>query len=433
MFDLAIHNGIIYLEGKWIKESIYIKEGIIKEISKNLMEAKMVCDVKGKKVIPGLIDSHVHLAMNGGKYCSADDFYTGSLAAAYGGITTIIDFLDEVSTAEEIKKNFINRRKLAEKSIIDYSFHTSVCNIKSSVKEIADMAIKLGIPTIKLFTTYKEQGMFSDSKRVKELLRRSSERDVMIMAHSENDDLIKKGVKEVKYHNYSRNELSEITKIMELATMTEYLDGLCYIVHTTCGTTVKYLKEKFDKILNKSFFVESCPHYFIFNDNKYKEENGYLYTMTPPLRSEYERNKLAEELENIHIIATDHCPYMTYEKENKTLDEIPMGVGGIEQSFSQMYTLFGDKIIDKFTINTAKTHGLYPKKGTLMPGADADIVVYQEINKGIKIEEHSNCDYSLYSESPVSISIDSVISRGKFVVSNRKIESNRGRFIERKL
>ena len=201
--------------------------------------------------------------------------------------------------------------------------------------------------------------------------------NVRIVIHSENDDLVdySKNIL-IKNHEKSRDTLCETTEVLKLAQMARVTGGNLYIVHVSAGTTADLISREYRKELeNGNIIMESCPHYFIFNSSCYNKRSGFLYTMTPPLRPEEDRKLLCENLDYISTIGTDHCPFSEEMKKHKYTSETPMGIGGIKYSFLNMYTLFGDKVIKKFTSNPARAYNMYPKKGTILPGSDADIVL----------------------------------------------------------
>jgi len=434
MFDLGILNGRIYLEGHWYEENLYIKDNKISTITSKVLEAKEEYDAKGKDILPGLIDPHVHFELDCGKNTSVDDFYSGSIAAAFGGITTFIDFLDPVKNNEALKKAFELRMSLALKSVIDYGFHATIADLDERPISFMNECKALGIPTIKLFTTYSSSGRRTKDTTIDNLLKNTKETATLILAHCENDGLILEGEKiQVKQHESSRPALAEISEVIKLAEMTRYRDGRMYIVHTNCGTTIERLKENYKTILNKDFIIESCPHYFIFSSSKYQQKDGYLFTMTPPLRSDREVKKLNDQIDDVFTIGTDHCPFNSTEKNKEFVNEIPMGIGGVEYSFPLMYARFGEKIIDKFTKNPAMVHGLWPKKGTLIPGADADILIFDPNSKHIIKENHSNVDYNIYSGMDITGKVCATISKGKFVVKNGIFIGGEGEYLRREL
>ncbi|MEG0307102.1 MAG: amidohydrolase family protein [Clostridium sp.] len=434
-YDLAIINGNIYSDGQFIKGNLYIKKGVIESISKELIPSKEIYDVKGNYVLPGFIDPHVHFDLNIGKNkSSADDFYNGSVTAAYGGVTTFIDFLDPVRNVEELQRAYDSRMEKAKMSIVDYGFHSTIANFEEDENIFVHEIKKMGMCSIKFFTTYSSTNRKTSLQTIKKLLKISRNKGVMLLSHSENDELIREGKFKVTTHEENRPTISEIIQVLTLSELAKTEDGLMYIVHLSSGETLKRLKENYNDILNKNIFIESCPQYFYLSKENYKTEDGFLYTLAPPLRGEDEIELLKNHIDYVNTIGTDHCPFKSYEKYRETLDLIPMGIGGIEHSFNLMYTLLGEKIIDKFTKNPAKLHGLYPKKGILSPGSDGDIVIFDPKEEYIITESHSKCDYDLYEGINVKGRIISTILRGNFIIKDGELVSNEsGQYIKRKL
>lgn len=432
MYDLAVMDGYVYIGSSFRRINVYIKDGVIAALSKEHFDAKEYYIAKKKLVIPGLIDPHVHFNLDLGSIKSADDFYSGSVAAAYGGVTTFIDFLDPVSNKKDLTKAFNKRLVEAKDSVIDYKFHATVKNPKGKLDEITDEMKNLGISSVKLFTTYSNSGRRTYDNEIKRLLELSTEKDFLILAHIENDELIDLDPT-LKYSELlkSRSTESETSEALKLAGFTKEIGGRLYMVHLSSGHTLKLLKEQYSDILNKSFFIESCPHYFTLSADLFKEENGNLYTLAPPLRTIGEVNILNNNIDSVYTIGTDHCPFYKEEKNHELLKDLPLGIGSIEHSFNIMYGLFQDKIIDKMTKNVAKVHNLYPQKGVIQVGSDADMFIYNTEDKHPITENHSNCDYSVYEGRNVLGKVEATISRGKFVLRNGKIIPHQGQYIKR--
>ena len=190
MNDLLLKNGLVYQQGKFVKTNLAVLGEKISYIGNEEVEAKEVIDATGLKVLPGLIDPHVHFELNCGRLSSVDDFYYGSVCAIYGGVTTIVDFLDPTSNAEDLEKSFYERLELAKKSLVDYHFHACIKNPTGSLEEYVKKTVELGMRTIKLFTTYSDTNRRTYDKDIIELLKLSKKYNVMICAHIENDDLI---------------------------------------------------------------------------------------------------------------------------------------------------------------------------------------------------------------------------------------------------
>ena len=429
MNDLLIKNGLVFHRGKWVKTNLAVLGEKISYIGEKEVDAKETLDVEGLKVLPGLIDPHVHFELNCGRVTSCDDFYTGSVCAAYGGVTTIVDFLDPTRNAVELEKSYYERIALAKKSIVDYHMHACIREPNGDLEEYVKTVVKLGMRTIKLFTTYSDTHRRTYEKDIEELLRLSKKYNIMITAHIENDELIDLR-DEYTYKDLpvSRPSLSETTEALKLAKMVKETGGNFYMVHCSSGETLKALKEQFGDILGKNFFVESCPQYFVFNNSVLEEENGKLFTFAPPLRSERERQLLTAYYKDINAIGTDHCAFMKKEKDYPTLKGFPLGVGGVEHSFSIMYKRFGDEIIEKMSKNTGILQD-FPTKGELEVGKDADISIFKEIPDFMEKENHGTCDYSIYDGVLGSGEFMHVLVRGKYVLKDRKIVPHSGKEI----
>ena len=427
MNDLLIKNGLVFQKGKWVKTNLAVLGEKISYIGDEEVPSKEVLDVTGLKVLPGLIDPHVHFELNCGRVTSCDDFYSGSVCAAYGGVTTIVDFLDPTRNAEELEKSYYERIALAKKSLVDYHMHACIREPNGDLEEYVKTVVKLGMRTIKLFTTYSDTHRRTYDKDIRELLLLSKKYNIMITAHIENDNLIDLRDEYIYIDlPVSRPSLSETSEALKLAQMVRETGGNFYMVHCSSGETLKALKEQFSDILGKNFFIESCPQYFVFNNSVLEQENGRLFTFAPPLRSERERQLLTAYYKDVNTIGTDHCAFMSKEKNYPTLKGFPLGVGGIEHSFSIMYRRFGDEIIPKMSKNTGILED-FPTKGELEIGKDADISVFQEINDYFERENHGTCDYSIYDGILGSGEFKHVLVRGQFVLRNRAIVPHSGK------
>lgn len=428
MYDMAVINGSVYLNGAFTKTNVYVVNGKIAAIDDQILQAENTYDATNRLVIPGLIDPHVHFEL-GAKLKSVDDFEQGSICAAYGGVTTIIDFLDPISTAREIKSAFNKRKKLAGKSHVDYSFHLTVKDPKNVLDIVHRMKL-FNLKSIKLFTTYSDSGRRTYDPEIKELFEYSSLGDFVVLVHTEKDDLIDLNpdykVKDLPVSRPSKAETEEALHLAQLVTETK---GRCYMVHCSSGETLKQLVKRYKKILNTSFFVESCPHYFTLSDDIYSEKEGKYFTMAPPLRSVEECDLLAENFQNVYSIGTDHCSYTRELKDHEYLKDMPMGIGGVEHSFDIMFKQFGIDCIDKMTINPALTFGLYPKKGQIKIGADADMMIYDTTKQGILEKGHSASDYTVFEGMLVNGKVETTILGGKYIMKKGEFLGGKGKYV----
>lgn len=429
MYSKSFINGKIFRNGKWELANLSLMGEKIAYIGKDKKEAKEIIDCEGLLILPGLIDPHVHFELNCGKYTSIDDFYYGSVCAAYGGVTTIVDFLDPTSNATELEKSYYERIELAKKSLVDYHMHACIKMPNGSLEEYVKMVKKLGMKTIKLFTTYSDTGRRTYDKDIIELLKLSEKYDVMILAHIEADDMISiKPSFTYKDLPLSRPGFSETLEALKLASYVKKYGGYLYMVHCSSGETLRHLKDEYGDIIGKHLFIESCPQYFVFNNEVLEDENGKLFTFAPPLRSERERQLLVANFDYIDTIGTDHCAFLSELKNHPTLAGFPLGVGGIEHSFSLMYRRFDEKVIDKMSKNVAKLED-FPNKGSIEVDKDADISIFKVIDNYRIHENHGKCDYSIYDEVLASGEFVHTLVRGEFVLKDRKIIPHQGKEI----
>ena len=428
MHDFGIIAGQVYIDGKFIRRNLFIKDGRISGISNHVESCIEFYDAENKKVIPGLIDPHVHFELKVGSSVSADDFYSGSVSAAFGGITTFIDFLDPVSKASQLAMALENRKQLAQKSVVNYMFHATAANPVDETENIAMEMKNLGLGTLKVFTTYSESGRRTYDKELLKLLKLSKQYKFMLLAHVENDDIVGFNSEQtVAQLSEARSEDAETTEALKLAAMVKQTGGELYMVHTSSGHTIRELIKGFSEILGSRFHIESCPHYFAMDDSRYEDEDGYLYTMIPPLRNSGSVRLLKKYSEFAETIGTDHCSYTEIEKAKQRLIDIPMGIGSIENSFAVMHSIIGEKAINKMSLRPAELFRLYPWKGLLAVGSDADITIYDD-SKDYEIQgSHSSCDYNVYEGRRVRAKIESTMVGGQFVLKRGVFKGGNGK------
>ena len=429
MFDLLIKNGRVFIDDSYQKINIGIKDEKIIYLGLEEKDAKEVVDAIDKKIIPGLIDPHVHFELFCGTVTSRDDFYYGSKTAAYGGVTTIIDFLDPTRNAKELEQSFYERLELAKKSCIDYHFHACIREPNGDLEEYVKRVKELGMCTIKLFTTYSETHRRTYDKDIIELLKLSKKYDVLICAHIENDELVNRddSLPCTKIAE-ARNEECETTEALKLCQYAKETGGNLYMVHCSSGRTFKNIIEKYGDLLNKNIFIESCPQYFAFNKDVLEKDNGYLYTFAPPLRDEESRKLHLELFDKLSTVGTDHCSFMIEDKKSHPyLKGHPLGIGGIENSYQVMHTLLGDKVINKMSKNVAEIEHLGERNGIKI-GNFANLVVLEDKDNNIT-KPHGYADYSIYEGMRVDQKIISTILRGKFVVKNGEFIETKGQLV----
>lgn len=448
MNDLAIVGGKIFDGFNSYNANIYIKDGRISAISSEKLEAAEIYNASGMYVLPGLIDPHVHFALNLGKYTSADDFESGSIGAAYGGITTFIDFLDPVTKRYEIEENFSKRVKLANRSHIDYSFHMTIAHPDFPPQELIEKTLALGINSVKTFTTYSTSNRMTEDGYVFELLRESKKYGVVATFHAENDPMILYNMSKLDkrlpkdlptFHSYE----TESEAVSRIATLAKLTKGQAYIVHNSSGRSVDIL---FKSGIPRNLRLETCPQYVSLNDSLYNmgPEKAALHALVPPLRSEEDVELMKKYFQRgiFYTVGTDHCPFKKGEKlENaNNCDGMPNGIGGVETSFSILHTIFVaskkiemNDLVKMQSVNVARTFGLV-QKGQIVVGVDADIAIFDPQKEWYVTSNalHTNSDYTPYEGIKLKGKFISTIVRGNFVVKNEEFLNNsKGKFEKR--
>ena len=426
MYDIFFKGGLAYIDSEWKLVNIGVTKDKITYIGNDVFIAKKVVDLNKKRLLPGFIDPHVHFALYCGTVTSVDDFYYGSKTAAYGGVTTYIDFLDPSRNAKELEQTFKERLALAKSSNVDYHFHACIREPNGDLEEYVLKMKELGMNTIKLFTTYSETHRRTFDDDIVRLLRLSKKYNFLVCAHIEKDNMInhddKLTYRDLSIARPSEAETIEALKLCEFAKTT---GGNLYMVHCSSGYTLRRIVEEYKDYLGKNIFVESCPQYFIFDKSVLLKDDGYKYTFAPPLRSEREKKELCKLFNNLSTIGTDHCSFnLEDKKSHEKLNGHPLGVGGIETSFLVLYELFGDQVINKMSKNVAKLEKL-PLRGEIKVGNYADLVVLED-KTNIIGKPHGKADYSIYEGIKVHHQIVSTLVRGKFVLEDGKFIENKG-------
>lgn len=430
MYDLAIINGKVWIDEAFHRLNIYVLGGKIACLSASRFEASEIINATNEYVIPGIIDPHVHFALGSGEKQSKDDFQSGSIAAAFGGVTTIIDFLDPSRNVEELNQNYLKRCEEAKDCAIDYQFHATMREPNQSLEDFVFRMEQLHLKSLKIFTTYSDSHRRTDDDAIKTLLKLTTYHPFILIGHVENDQLIDLNPDyPFQLLPLSRPVIAETQEAMKIAEFVKETGGTFYMVHLTSGETIEKIKSKYPDLINQKFLIESCPHYFTFTEEALSKSDGYLYTMAPPLRTNNDQLKLKNNIDFVNTIGTDHCSYDISLKHKTLLNQMPLGIGGIEHSFSIMHSMFGDKIIDKMTKNVASIYQL-PTKGLIKTGMDADFCFY-EIKPPFTIREsHSAADNDIYLGMRVTTKVVRTVLRGKIIVQNSRFIPHLGMLIK---
>lgn len=419
---------MVYQEGVFIKRNLYIDDGRISDICEHLKVANIEYDYSGLQIIPGLIDPHVHFHLDVGGLCSADDFLSGGRAAAKGGVTTVLDFTQPIAQASELGGAYEKRMLEACKCPIDYGFHLTLGDFEGDIETLVRHAKALGMGSVKVFTTYAA----SKRKISDVVLAKLLDIDVITMVHAEDDALVHEVWADIATYEASRplaSELAAIDKLIQVMDVSPseseaVKKGKLYVVHVSSGSGVALLKN------HQNIFIESCPHYFVFDKDVYQTPEGANFMMAPPLRAKSEKEKLRGNFAHIHTIGTDHCPFKQSEKRvSKEPTYIPKGIGGIEYSFLLMYSIFGASVIDKMSSNPAQIFEL-EGKGALKIGNDADLFVFDPSGETLVDASNQGVDrYSPYDGMCLKGRVVATMSRGTFVWKDGVCVEAIGRYI----
>ena len=440
-----IKNGRVITAGDSIFQDILIEDGVIKALGKDFPEAGCtVIDAEGRYLMPGGIDAHTHLDMPFGGTVSSDDFFTGQRAAAFGGTTCHIDFALQTK-GESLVKGIRDWKKKAEgKSVIDYSFHIAVTDpTEETIEEIPAIQAE-GVTSLKVFLAYK--GVFQvDDTAFLRTLRKAADSGMLTMVHAENGDaialktreLLEAGLTEMRYHSVAHSEAIEAEAVHRAVSFVEITGAPLYIVHIASGNGIEAVRKGRRKGL--PVMGETCVQYLFITDEALDQEGfeGAKYICSPPPKKEADKQAIWEALtdDTIQTIATDHCPFwFDGEKPGRTpgkelgrasWDKVPNGVPGIEDRFAMTWhgavntgAITPNKFVELIATNPAKIFGLYPRKGTIAVGSDADIVIFDPRKEHTisASTHHMQVDYNLYEGTTVTGWPEKVLVRGTVIV-----------------
>ena len=441
--SILIKNGRVITAVDDYRGDVFIEKETVSLIGKSLeMEADEVIDASGKYLFPGGLDPHTHLDMPFGGTVSADDFETGTLAAAHGGTTTLIDFAIQTKGHSTLEALDTWHAKAEGKTAIDYGFHMIVTDLDDKRLHEMKMLADDGVTSYKLFMAYPGV-LYVDDGTIYRAMRAAGENGTVVCMHAENgiviDEIVKialaEGKTEPKYHALTRPTRMEAEGVHRAIAIAEVAHVPVYIVHLSSSDALEQVMLARNRGVHA--FAETCPQY-LFLDHSYYEQEGFegaKYVMTPALREKWNQDELWKGLRfgDLQSISTDHCPFCFKDQKILGIDDfskIPNGGPGVENRMSLVFNggvnsgrISLNKFVELTSTAAAKTFGLFPKKGTIAVDSDADIVIFdpqrkETISVNNACTHHMNVDYNAYEGFEVTGFTETVLSRGKVIIKD---------------
>ncbi|MDN3252667.1 MULTISPECIES: dihydropyrimidinase [Streptomyces] len=448
----VVRGGLVVTASDEIHADVLIEDGRVAALAAtgtpaaDAFTAERTIDASGKYVIPGGVDGHTHMEMPFGGTYAADTFETGTRAAAWGGTTTIVDFAIQ-SVGHSLRSGLDAWHAKAEGNCaIDYAFHMIVSDVNQKTLKEMDLLVEEGVTSFKQFMAYP--GVFySDDGQILRAMQRAADNGGLIMMHAENGiaidvlvaQALARGETDPRYHGEVRKALLEAEATHRAIKLAQVAGAPLYVVHVSATEAVAELTRARDEGLN--VFGETCPQYlFLSTDNLAEPDfEGAKYVCSTPLRPREHQAALWRGLRtnDLQVVSTDHCPFcFTGQKElgRGDFSKIPNGMPGVENRMDLLHQAVVDghisrrRWIEIACATPARMFGLYPKKGTIAPGADADIVVYDPHAEQVISAEthHMNVDYSAYEGKRITGRVETVLSRGVPVVTEREYTGRKG-------
>ena len=439
--SVLIKNGRVVTATDDYVADIFINEETVTLIGRNLeVAADRVIDAAAKLVIPGGVDPHTHLELPFGGTVTSDTFETGTRAAAFGGTTCIIDFAVQMRGTSTLEALDIWHEKAAGKTAADYAFHMIITDMPEERAPEMRRLSDEGVTSYKLFMAYPG-AMLSDDGTIFRTMRKAGEDGTLVCMHAENgiviDELVKialaEGHIEPKYHAVTRPPRLEAEGTHRALAIAEVARSPVYIVHLSAYEALAELRAA--QARGVMAHAETCPQYLLLDETAYDAPgfDGAKYVLTPPLREKWHQDELWRALRggDLNVISTDHCPFCLKEQKELGKDDfskIPNGGPGVENRMSLIYhygvslgRITLNRFVELTSTTPAKIFGLFPKKGTIAVGSDADIVIFdpnreETISQANPHTHHMNIDYNAFEGFKVKGFTETVLSRGKVII-----------------
>jgi dihydropyrimidinase len=448
---LLIKGGTLVTPAGVVEADLLAQGERIKAIGRDLpaVHDTLVIDAVGCYVFPGVIDAHTHIALDTGIYRTPDDWFVGTRAAACGGVTTVVDFATQFP-GQTLREAVEARLAEARDAVIDYAFHVMVTDLGPGREgELADL-VELGAPSVKLYTTYRPN-YYADDATILRLMEACADLGLLPLVHCENDALVTAQTEALvaagetgwRYHGRARPALAEQEAVQQVLLLAEAAGCPVHIVHCSTARSVALVAEARDN--GQEVTCETCPQYLLLDNTLYEESEPWRYILQPPLRDPDEPERLWALVESgaVDLIATDHCDYTVEQKiAQDDFTQTPGGLPGVETLLPLMATygaadgcLTLPQLAALLSANPARIWGLWPRKGVLLPGSDADVVIYDPKPEEVICADdlHHLAGYTPYEGMRVRGRVKATISRGRVVYREGQFvgRKGRGQFVRR--
>lgn len=445
MVQLLIKNGTCVNPAGSFQGDIAVSAGTIVTIGQNLdVSAERTIDAGGKLILPGLIDAHVHLPWPSANLDSVDDFLSGTAAAVCGGVTTVIEYAVPDRSGRIIPTLDARLEAAAGNSHSDYSFHLILRKVTAETLGDMDQAVERGFPSFKIFTAY--EGFRLSDDEILRAMARAKELGALVCFHAEDgalisfatEQLVQAEKTEIRHYPEAHPDTADLAGTSRVIAYAHHVGGRVHIVHVNTAEGTRMIRQARETGLEIT--AETCPHYLIFTDDVYRsgEPEAHYFVLAPAIRTEADRAGLWAALArgDLHSIATDHCPYTSEQKLQGQGDfrRVPGGASGVETSLPLVYT-YGvrdgrfpvERLVELMSTSPAKIFNLYPRKGVIAVGSDADLVIYDKGGQSTidSSRLHSRTDHSLYEGTKVLGKPDMTILRGAVVAQSGELVAPR--------
>jgi len=455
MKTTKIRGGRVVLGEHVSRQDVLIKgEKVVAVGDLSDFKADETVEAEGFLVLPGGVDTHVHFNDVFMNTMSVHDYYTGTLAAAYGGTTSVIDFSNQAPGATLMSTLTTKREEAAGLALVDWGVHPVITQPTEEILAEIPEIVAAGAPTVKCYMTYRQEGLLIEEPELRRILAALRNDGGMLLVHAEDNTMAEAGIARCLknhqfapfYHSASKPPEVENRAIERCIQMVRDVGGRLFIVHLTTQEGVGLVGAARGEGLD--VLAETCTHYLVYTENVLRREDGLKWICSPPIRDQAAQDKLWEGLKDGRLVqvTSDDAAYSweatQYGKDR--FDLCPNGMPGIEPRFTLLYSegvakgrISLPRFVELVATNPARIFGLYPQKGTLQPGADADIVLFDPGKKWVmgQVNSHSCNDWHAYEGIEVTGKIQKVFSRGELIIDDEicLAKKGRGRYLHRQL